>query len=312
MRRVRVVDSHTEGEPTRVVVDGGPPLGSGPMSQRRDRLRASYDSFRRAVVTEPRGTDALVGALLCPPEHSGSTAGAIFFNNVGYLSMCGHGTIGVVVTLAHLGRIDPGPHAIDTPAGTVATELAEGGVVAVTNVVSRRWRAGVTVTVPEFGPVTGSVAWGGNWFFLADRSPLPLRRENLAGLTEFCAAVRAALERASITGEDGAAIDHIELAGPPSDPRNSSRNFVLCPGGAYDRSPCGTGTSAAMACRFADGTLAEGEVWRQEGILGGVFEGTVKAVPEGVLPTIRGRAFVTADAELLLDDRDPFRDGIPP
>jgi 4-hydroxyproline epimerase len=312
IRRVRVVDSHTEGEPTRLVVEGGPSLGAGSLTERRDRFRSDHDAFRRAVLREPRGSDALVGALLCPAERPGSTAGAIYFNNVGYLAMCGHGMIGLVVSLAHLGRIAPGLHPIDTPAGTVGTELHATGEVSVTNVVSRRLRSDVPLKLPGGSSATGSVAWGGNWFFLVDQAPVPLRVENVGRLSAYAGDVREALARAGIAGDDGAPIDHIELSGPPADPHNSARNFVLCPGGAYDRSPCGTGTSAVMACRFADGTLAEGEPWRQEGILGGVFVGTVRATPGGVLPTIRGRAFVTGEAELLFDERDPFAGGIPP
>ncbi|MFY9717806.1 MAG: proline racemase family protein [Thermoplasmata archaeon] len=312
MRRVRVVDSHTEGEPTRLVLGGGPSLGGGSLADRRDRFRADHDSFRRSVLAEPRGSDVLVGALLCSAERSESTAGAIFFNNVGYLSMCGHGTIGLVVSLAHLGRIAPGLHPIDTPAGTVGTELHGGGEVTVTNVVSRRVRADVRLELPSGRSVVGSVAWGGNWFFLTDHAPVSLRVENVGRLSAYAEEVREALNRARITGDDGAVIDHIEISGPPADPHNSARNFVLCPGGAYDRSPCGTGTSAVMACRFADGKLAAGEPWRQEGILGGVFVGTVQAAPGGVLPKIQGRAFVTGESELLFDERDPFVGGIPP
>ena len=311
MRRVRYVDSHTEGEPTRVVVDGLPDLGPGSVVERRERFRVEHDGLRRGLVTEPRGSEALVGALLVRPDRREAAAGAIFFNNVGVLGMCGHGTIGLVVTLAHLGRIEPGRQEIDTPAGPVSAELRSGGEVSVVNVLSRRSRAGVRVPVPDVGTISGSVAWGGNWFFLVDAPPFPLRRENLGRLTAFAVAVRTALARAGITGDDGAPIDHVEVSGPPLDPRNSARNFVLCPGDAFDRSPCGTGTSAAMACRYADGTLAAGEPWRQEGILGGVFEGTVEAVPGGVRPTITGTAYVTGEGELLFDERDPFASGWP-
>lgn len=312
MLRVRVVDSHTEGEPTRVVLAGGPALGDGPLSVRAERLRTVHDEFRRAIVGAPRGSEGMVGALLCPPDDPVHTSAVIFFNNVGYLGMCGHGTIGLVATLAHLGRIGVGRYEIETPVGPVSAELRVSGEVAVGNVVSRRTRARVRLEVPGFPSAIGDVAWGGNWFFLTESAPCPLRRENLSELSRYALAVRAALAGAKITGDGGAPIDHVELSGPPVDRRNSARNFVLCPDGAYDRSPCGTGTSAAMACRYADGRLAPGERWRQEGILGGVFEGSVEPVADGVRPTISGRAFLTADSELLIDPDDPFGHGVPP
>src|SRR5215471_6790414 len=165
-RRIRVVDSHTGGEPTRVVIEGGPDLGSGTMAERLARFRERFDDFRSAVVNEPRGNDAIVGALLCEPSDSSCDAGVIFFNNVGYLGMCGHGTIGLMVTLVHLGRIKSGVCRIDTPPGVVEALLHDNGTVTVRNVPSRRTATGVSVYVSGHGTVTGDVAWGGNWFFL--------------------------------------------------------------------------------------------------------------------------------------------------
>jgi 4-hydroxyproline epimerase len=311
VRRVRVIDSHTEGEPTRVVVAGGPDLGDGPLSERRDRFRASHDAFRRAVVNEPRGSDTMVGALLCAPLDPSSSAGVVFFNNVGYLGMCGHGTIGLAVTLRHLGRFPSGRHTIETPVGSVSTEMDDHDRVTFWNVTSYRTRAHVPLEVPGFGPVVGDVAWGGNWFFLIDGAPVELRPRNVGALTEYCRAVGTALGRAGIHGTDGAGIDHVELSSPPERPENQGRNFVLCPGGAYDRSPCGTGTSAKVACLVADGVLKPGEPWRQEGILGGVFEAAADLVAGGVRPRISGRAHITGEAELLLDESDPFCYGVP-
>ena len=310
VRRVHVIDSHTEGEPTRVVVRGGPPLGDGPLSARRERFRRQYDGFRRAIVDEPRGSEAVVGALLCSPHDPGCSVGVVFFNNVGYLGMCGHGTIGLVVTLAYLGQLKPGPTRVETPVGPVVAEFRGEGRVTVGNVLSFRSRTHVPLEVPGFGSVEGDVAWGGNWFFLVDGSPWELRPQNTRLLSEYCRAILESLARRGVTGSDGSRIDHIELSGPPERAENQSRNFVLCPGGAYDRSPCGTGTSAKMACLFADGRLKEGEVWRQEGILGTVFEGRAEAAPGGIRPRITGSAYVTAEADLLLDDRDPFCYGV--
>jgi len=307
---IRVIDSHTAGEPTRVVVEGGPDLGTGSMAERRERFRRDFDRFRSAVVNEPRGSDPVVGALLCEPVDRASTAGVIFFNNVGCLGMCGHGTIGLIVTLAHMGRIGPGIHRIETPVGVVSAELHAEGDVSVANVPSYRYRSGVAVDAGDYGTFTGDVAWGGNWFFLVREPSGDLDLRNVERLTEVTWAIRQALERDGITGENGAEIDHVELFGPPRVAGADSRNFVLCPGKAYDRSPCGTGTSAKLACLVADGKLAEGDVWRQESIVGTLFEGSVRIVDGAIVPTIRGKAFVNAEATLILDERDPFCWGI--
>jgi len=310
LERISVIDSHTAGEPTRCVVSGGPDLRSGPLSVSMERLRRDHDHLRRAILCEPRGSDVIVGAWLLPPDSPECAAAVIFFNNVGYLGMCGHGTIGVAVTLAHLGRIGAGTHLFETPVGVVRIQLDSDHTATIENVPAYRHITGAQVAVPGHGTITGDVAWGGNWFFLIKDHPFDLRLENVDQLTEFTWAVRQALWEAGITGAGGAAIDHVELFAPPHDPANQSRNFVLCPGGAYDRSPCGTGTSAKMACLVADGKLAPGEVWRQEGILGTVFEGSVRIENGVILPSIRGSAYVTAETTLLFDPADPFRNGI--
>ena len=309
-RRVMVIDSHTGGEPTRVVISGGPDLGNGTMAERMERFRVEHDNFRSAVVNEPRGSDVVVGALLCEPVDDSCAAGVIFFNNVGYLGMCGHGTIGLVTTLAYLGRIKPGDHRIETPVGTVTATLHESGEVTVANVPSYRKSKAVTVDVPGHGPVTGDVAWGGNWFFMVSDHGQALSLDNVEELTEFTWRIRQALERQGITGDNGRQIDHIDLFGPPSIDMADSRNFVLCPGKSYDRSPCGTGTSAKLACLYADGKLKEGEVWRQESIVGSVFEGTISMVDGKLYPRIKGTAHINAEATLILDERDPFCWGI--
>jgi 4-hydroxyproline epimerase len=310
LQRVTVIDSHTGGEPTRVVIAGGPDLGKGDLATRRDLFRREHDSFRAAVINEPRGSDVLVGALLCEPSNPSCVAAVIFFNNVGYLGMCGHGTIGVAVTLAHLGRIEVGTHRLETPVGVVSFEYHGGNSVTVENVPSYRHAADVAVPVEGFGKVKGDVAWGGNWFFLVGDHDEILELANVERLTDFTWQIRQALDQHGITGADGAEIDHIELLGPPKNPAADSRNFVLCPGKAYDRSPCGTGTSAKLACLYADGTLTEGQLWRQEGILGSIFEGSVKKVGELLIPRIHGSAFIHAQTTLLFDLADPFRMGI--
>jgi 4-hydroxyproline epimerase len=309
-RRVKVIDSHTGGEPTRLVVSGSPDLGTGPLSQRLELFRSQHDCFRSAVVNEPRGSDVIVGALLCEPVDPACAAGVIFFNNVGYLGMCGHGTIGLVATLAHLKRIEPGEHRIETPVGTVGAILHESGEVTVNNVASYRSAADVEVEVPTYGKVRGDVAWGGNWFYLVRDHHLELTLNNVEVLTSFSWAIRQALRANGITGARDGEIDHIELFGPAQTAKADSRNFVLCPGKAYDRSPCGTGTSAKLACLYADGKIREGQTWRQESLIGSVFEGTVKVRDGKVYPSIKGSAFVTAEAELVIDPRDPLCMGI--
>lgn len=308
--RVHVVDSHTGGEPTRVIVSGGPDLNSGSMAARLELFRDGYDHLRRATVNEPRGSDIVVGALLCPPIDPSNTAGVLFFNNVGYLGMCVHGTIGLIVTLAYLGKIKFGDHRIETPVGTVTATLHETGEVTVVNVPSYRTKSNVAVEVPGYGIVRGDIAWAGNWFFLVSEHAMKIALENVDPLTEFTWAIRQALQENGITGSAGAEIDHIELYGPSTIPGVHSKNFVLCPGKEYDRSPCGTGTSAKLACLYADGKLKPGDVWRQESIVGSIFEGSVRIESGQILPAIKGSAFVTAEADLLLDPHDPFRSGI--
>lgn len=310
MRKIRVIDSHTGGEPTRVVIAGGPDLGTAPLADRSRLFRDRHDAFRSAIVNEPRGSDVLVGALLTPPVDPAAAAGVIFFNNVGYLGMCGHGTIGLVATLAYLGKIAEGDHRIETPVGTITARWEGDGRVSVHNVASYRLAKAVSVEVPGYGRVTGDIAWGGNWFFLVNQHEETLSLQNVERLTEVTWRIRQALTAQGITGANGGEIDHIELFGPAGDPHNQSRNFVLCPGRAYDRSPCGTGTSAKLACLAADGKLAPGDVWRQESILGSVFEGRVERQGDELIPVITGQAWVNADAELILDPRDPFCWGV--
>jgi 4-hydroxyproline epimerase len=306
LQHIQVIDSHTGGEPTRVVIGGGPDLGTGTLVERREVFRQQFDAFRSAIVNEPRGSDVMVGALISAPMDPTCSAGVIFFNNVGYLEMCGHGMIGLVATLAHLGRIQSGIHRIETPVGIVQARLHDTGEVTVTNVPSYRHAHNARVEVPGYGPLVGDVAWGGNWFFLVSDPKQGLELDNTEVLVDFTWKIRQALQGQRITGRDGQEIDHVELFGPSRRPGVQSKNFVLCPGKAYDRSPCGTGTSAKLACLFADGKLKPGDVWRQESIVGSVFEGSIQVKDGQVIPSIKGSAFVNAEATLLLNPADPF------
>jgi 4-hydroxyproline epimerase len=307
---MHVIDSHTEGEPTRVIIEGGPLLGDGPLAERLARFASKFDHFRRLAVNEPHGHDALVGALLCEPYDPSCAAGVIFFNNVGYLGMCGHGTIGVAVTLAHLGWLRSGRHRFETPVGIVAVDLADDSSATIENIESYRHAEAVSVEVAGLGSVRGDVAWGGNWFFLTAATPCDLVLANVGELTRATTAIRDTLAAQGLSGKDGALIDHIEIFGPPRSREANSRNFVLCPGGAYDRSPCGTGTSAKLACLYADGKLRPGETWVQESIIGSRFRAAFEIGPGGgVLPRIGGRAFICAESKLLQDPADPYRYG---
>jgi 4-hydroxyproline epimerase len=308
MQRIRVIDSHTAGEPTRLIVDGGPDLGDGPLEARAKRFAREFDAYRSAVVNEPRGSDTVVGALLCAPHRADCGVGVIFFNNVGYLGMCGHGTIGLVASLAHAGRLAPGALRIDTPVGAVDAELHADGRVDVGNVPSYRKAQGVAVDVPGVGVVHGDVAWGGNWFFLVDAQARRLALDNVESLTDFTWRIRQALNAQGFPE-----VDHVELYGPSPNAGADGRNFVLCPGKAYDRSPCGTGTSAKLACLAADGTLAEGEDWIQESVIGSRFSARFRWLDRAsgkIAPLISGHAHVNAESTLLLDAADPFCWGI--
>jgi 4-hydroxyproline epimerase len=310
MRKVQIIDSHTGGEPTRVVVAGGPDLGVGTLAERREKFLRDFDGFRSAIVNEPRGSDVVVGALLVEPQEKSCVTGVIFFNNVGYLGMCGHGTIGLIATLAYMGKIRPGEHRIETPVGIITATLHSNGEVSVANVPSWRAKKGVTVNVPGLGLVTGDVAWGGNWFFLVETHGRNLTLSDAEQLNDYCWKLRQA-----VNAQGFPEVDHVELFGPPSVAGSHSKNFVQCPGKAYDRSACGTGTSAKLACLAADGKLQPGETWIQESIIGSTFSGKFDWLDKSagkVAPTITGTAFVNAEATQLLDENDPFCWGIRP
>jgi 4-hydroxyproline epimerase len=310
VRNIVIVDSHTGGEPTRVVLEGAPDLGSGSLAERLHLLRERYDWFRTAIVSEPRASEAMVGALLCEPTDPDCVTGVIYFDNATYLGMCGHGTIGLVATLAYLGRIGPGRHRIETPVGIVTAELHADGRVSVYNVPAYRHAENVRLVVEGYGQVSGEIAWGGNWFFLCEDHGQDLRFERLEVLTDCCWRIREALVREGLTGANGAEIDHIILYAPGTHGAHS-KNFVLCPGKEYDRSPCGTGTSAKLACLAAAGRLQPGEVWVQESIIGSRFEATYTPAADGqILPCITGSASIMLEGKLIFEERDPFRWGI--
>ena len=311
-KNIHVIDSHTAGEPTRVVIDGIPDFGVGTMAEAREQFGKHCDWLRTSLLSEPRGFEAMVGALLLDSKDPECEAGVIFFNNKGVLKGCLHGTMGLVKTLEHMGRITHGVHSIETPVGIVKAELLQDGSVQVANVPSHRYLSDVEIELQDYGAIRGDIAWGGNWFYLIEGFGPEVKYSNVVELSRFSIEVMHELEKSSLTGEDGSKVDHVEIFGPPSDSAIAdSKNFVMCPGGEYDRSPCGTGTSAKLACLHDSGKLKEGEIWRQAGILDTVFEGQVTHSDDGsVVPSVRGSAWVNGQYELILDPSDPFRYGI--
>ncbi len=308
---MHVIDSHTGGEPTRVILDGGPDLGSGSLAERARRLAVEHSTFYQSVLLEPRGQPAMVGALLVGPVDPTCVTGVIYFDADAVLGMCGHGTIGLAVTLAHLGRIDVGSHRIETPAGVVEVALSDANTVTVTNIESRRVHHAATVTVDGLGTVTGDVAYGGNWFFIVDPSPIPVEPSNIRQLTDAAIAIRDATIARNIGGEQGQPIDHVIFQDASPKENVQSRNFVLCPDDTYDRSPCGTGSSARLACLAAEGRLAPGEEIIQESVIGSPYRLSYQPGRNGgVIPTLTGQAWVMAETRLIFDENDPFKNGI--
>ncbi len=313
MIRIPFLDSHTGGEPTRLITSLPFDLGTGSVADKLSTLKKDHDDLRRTVLLEPRGSDVLVGAYLVPPADPTCQFGVIYFNNVGYLGMCGHGTIGLIASLAYLGKVQPGVIRVETPVGVVEATLHKNEAgeypnkVSVQNIPAYRHLTHVPVTV-DGKTIHGDVAWGGNWFFLCHDHGLEVNMQNLEALTEFSWRVREQFAANGITGANGAEIDHVELFA--STDEADSKSFVLCPGKAYDRSPCGTGTSAKLACLYEDGKLQVGQIWKQQSVVGSIFEGSIQLDGDKIIPTITGEAWVMAEGTILVDERDPFGTGI--
>ena len=313
MKRIPYLDSHTGGEPTRLITSLPFDLGTGSVADKLSTLKMHHDDLRRTVLLEPRGSDVLVGAYLVPPADPTCQFGVIYFNNVGYLGMCGHGTIGLIASLAYLGKVQPGVIRVETPVGVVEATLHKNEAgeypnkVSVQNIPAYRHLTHVPVTV-DGKTIHGDVAYGGNWFFLCHDHGLDVSMQNLEALTDFSWRVREQFTANGITGANGAEIDHVELFA--STPDADSKSFVLCPGKAYDRSPCGTGTSAKLACLYGDGKLQVGQTWKQQSVVGSIFEGSIQLDGDKIIPTITGEAWVMAEGTILVDDRDPFAKGI--
>jgi 4-hydroxyproline epimerase len=305
MHSVRVIDSHTEGEPTRLVVEGLPEPAGNTVQDRVAAIERDFEALYRPLLLEPRAYEAMVGAWMGSPTAEGCIADVVYFNPAGVLGMCGHGTIGVAATLAQTGKLSPGDYRFNTPAGIVGVKIVDPATVQIENIPSYRIAASARLEVEGYGGVVGDVAYGGNHFFLVKNSPIPVISDRMDELGSFTKAVMAAARAQGYPD-----VNHVEVFGPPEREDADSKNYVLCPGGEYDRSPCGTGTSAKLACLAADGKLAPGEVWTQESIIGTAFRAWYRADGDHTRPTIEGRAYITGEATLQFNDDDPLREGI--
>lgn len=307
--KIQVIDSHTGGEPTRVIT-GGWDFPTHEVVELRRWIQNSQMEICHGILAEPRGSSAWVGAALVPAQNPKNLCGVVYFNTRATLGMCGHGTIGLVETLRHLGRYQSGSATIETPAGEVQIEGHEDGSVELRNVAAYVYRENVSVNVPTIGVVTGDIAWGGNWFFLVTSETPDVKYENREVLLDFTRKTMQALFDQGIRGKDSGEIDHVEVFGPSTLVNGDSKNFVLCPSGDYDRSPCGTGTSAKLAWLYSKGKLREGELWVQESITGSAFVGSVEIFDGQIRPRIRGAASIMGEGTLYFKEDDLFRWGI--
>lgn len=327
---IQAVDSHTAAEPTRVITGGLPMIRGATMADKRDELKRLHDPIRRSLVLEPRGHDAIILAYLLPPTHDDADLGVVFANDAGYLGMCGHGAIGLATTAVAMGlvaAVEPVTEiTLDTPVGLIKCRVAvEGGrpkSVTITNVPSFLYRQRVVVDVHGFGKVAADIAYGGNWFAFveADQLGLMVEKAHLPVLMQAAIAIREALVRDGVRGVhpdsgEEEVIDHVKLFVPLDGEHHGARALTLCPGTAYDRSPCGTGTSAKLAVLHAKGELKTGEQFDSESVLGTRFaarvvaETTVGEFP-AIVPEITGSAWITSFATFVIDPDDPCRHGI--
>ena len=327
---IQAVDSHTAGEPTRIVTGGLPPLAGASMAEKRTILQRDHDGLRRALVLEPRGHDAIVLAYLLPPCTPGAHLGVVFANDAGYLGMCGHGAIGVATVAVAMGMVaavEPVTEVVlDTPAGVVPCRVAVAGgkvkSVTITNVPSFLFAQRVVVPVHGFGKVAADIAYGDNWFAFveADQLGLMVEKTHLPVLMQAATAVREALVREGVRGRHpersgDEIVDHVKLFAPLAGDEPGARALTLCPGAAYDRSPCGTGTSAKLAVLHAKGELEIGAWFRSQSVLATEFRARVvretRVGPHpAIVPEVTGSAWITGFPTFVLDPEDPCRFGI--
>lgn len=322
------VDAHTCGNPVRLVAGGGPPLeGEGMMEKRLHFLR-EYDWIRCGLMFEPRGHDMMSGSILYPPANANNDIGILFIETSGCLPMCGHGTIGTVTIMLEEGLVKPGTPGklrLETPAGLVLAEYREEGgkvrSVRLTNVPSFLYREQLEVDCPDLGPLRVDVAYGGNFYAIVDP------QENFRGIEHHTAGQliawsphlrRQLNERYTFQHPLDPAIQglsHLLWTGAPLSEEAHGRNAVFYGDKAIDRSPCGTGTSARMAQRYAKGLLAVGDTYVHESYIGSQFIGRVEAAVQvgpyaGIIPSIEGWARITGYNQIIIDDEDdPYAHG---
>ncbi|MFW6692287.1 proline racemase family protein [Streptomyces sp. MAR4 CNX-425] len=327
-RYFTAVDSHTEGMPTRVVTGGVGVVPGATMAERRAYFAEHLDDVRRLLVNEPRGHAAMSGAILQPPTRPDADYGVLYIEVSGLLPMCGHGTIGVATVLVETGMVpvtEPVTRVrLDTPAGPVTAEVAVSGgraeSVTFRNVPSFALELDAAVEVPGLGRVTYDMAYGGNFYAIlpADSLGIPFAKAEKQRMLDVGLAIMAAVneQRRPVHPADPgiAGCKHVQLTAPPAGGGADARNAMVIHPGWFDRSPCGTGTSARMAQLYARGELALGADFVNESLLGTLFTGRLEeeTAVGGVraqIPAVTGRAWITGMGQYLLDPEDPFPAG---
>ena len=327
LNMITAVDSHTEGEPTRVVTGGVPFVPGKTMPEKKQWLAENRDDLRKSLMWEPRGHKDMLGALITPPVSKDADFGVIFMDGDGYLDMCGHGSVGVVTVVLETGMVpmkDSGEQTVvmDTPAGLItARAIMEHGKaksVSFQNVPSFYYSS-LTVKVPGLGEIPVDISYGGNYFALVNvnRLNMPLEVENIKDLTEIGLTIRDLVnQQAEIihpgTGAKGS-VDLTEIYDESSAPA-VTKNIVIFGAGQVDRSPCGTGTCAKMAVLNKKNKLSPNEIYRHKSIIGTEFQGkileeTTVGDYKAIIPEITARAYITGIQQFVMDADDPFKYG---
>jgi 4-hydroxyproline epimerase len=323
----RCIDGHTAGNPVRLVIEGAPALNGDSMSARRQDFMTRYDWIRTGLCFEPRGHDMMSGGFLYPPTTPEADVGILFIETSGCLPMCGHGTIGIITFALEHGLIKPrtpGKVIAEVPAGVIELDYVQDGgrvrSVRIRNVPSYLARQGIEIEVPDFGPLTVDVAYGGNFYAIIEPQGgyTGLDALGAARILQLSPVVRTLLREAftpvhpldpTIRG-----VSHLLWADKPKGEGADGRNAVFYGDKAIDRSPCGTGTSARLAHLHATGRLRTGQAFVHESYIGSRFIGRVEAETEiggraAIIPSVEGSAIATGLSEIWIDDEDVFAHG---
>lgn len=327
LRSVKTIESHTEGMPTRVVIEGFGEIPGSTMFEKRAHFMANTDSFRRWLMNEPRGHPAMSGAILQKPTLPEADWGVVYIEVSGCLPMCGHGTIGVATVLVEQGLVEVREPVttikLDTPAGLVVVEVnvknGKAVNVTLTNVPSFLLAANQEVDVVGFGKIQYDMAYGGNFYAIvpSEKVGIDHKRENGKEFLELGLRISDAINQQNRPvhpeNPEIAICHHVDFITPGKD-RLHWRNAMAIYPGWFDRSPCGTGTSARLAQMHALGEISDDEVLINESWIGSVFEGRIKSRTkvgnfDAIVPTITGRAWIMGEATWQLDETDPFPEG---